>query len=52
MKSGIGKFKWRTGEIYDGEWKDDMMHGVGNIIDKMGEKRRIQFKMNAIEDIE
>ena len=36
MKCGRGKFKWRTGEIYDGEWKDDMMNGIGKIIDKMG----------------
>ena len=22
-KDGIGVMKWTTGEIYDGEWKDD-----------------------------
>lgn len=52
MKNGMGKFSWRAGEVYEGEWKDDMMHGVGKIVDKTGERRRIKFRMNAIEEIE
>lgn len=48
----MGKFMWRTGETYEGEWKDDMMHGNGKIIDKTGERRKIKFRMNAIEEIE
>lgn len=52
MKNGRGKFQWKTGEVYDGEWNQDMMHGIGSIIDKDGEQKRIKFRMNAIEDIQ
>lgn len=48
----MGKLTWRTGEVYEGDWKDDMMHGIGKILDKNGETKKIKFKMNVIEKIE
>jgi hypothetical protein len=26
---GFGKFSWNNGRYYEGEWKDNMMHGKG-----------------------
>tara|TARA_B110000285_G_C14667251_1_gene398721 strand:+ start:57 stop:203 length:147 start_codon:yes stop_codon:yes gene_type:complete len=29
VKHGIGKQFWNDGTLYDGEWWNDYMHGVG-----------------------
>ncbi len=48
----MGRLQWVSGEIYEGEWKDDMMHGNGYIIDKDGFKKKIKFDKNTIMEIE
>lgn len=29
MRNGKGKFVYKEGSVYDGEWKDNMMNGNG-----------------------
>jgi len=29
--SGKGQYKWPNGVYYDGEWKDDLRHGIGQM---------------------
>lgn len=29
MANGIGKYVHNEGAVYEGQWKDDMQHGVG-----------------------
>jgi hypothetical protein len=31
-KDGLGKFVWFDGRIYEGKFKDDMIHGNGKMI--------------------
>lgn len=31
-RNGYGKYYWSDGEYYEGEWKDDLMHGLINYI--------------------
>lgn len=40
--------KLKQGASYDGEWKDDMMHGKGTLIDGDGSKYVGQFFENAM----
>ena len=28
-KSGTGKYEWKNGNVYEGEFSDDLMHGTG-----------------------
>jgi len=30
MLNGIGTYLWPDGRKYEGEWKDNKMHGEGN----------------------
>ena len=43
-REGYGEFKWRGGESYRGEWKEDKMDGYGIYTQKgvemMGEWRK------------
>ena len=32
VKHGIGKIKWKSGAIYDGQWHENKMHGSGKLI--------------------
>ena len=34
--SGIGKFTWPSGNVYEGEWMANRRHGVGKITDSKG----------------
>lgn len=36
MKSGTGKIEWADGDVYEGQWKEDKMHGTGNFTTKGG----------------
>ena len=31
MRNGWGKFYYQEGSLYDGEWKDNKMHGYGKL---------------------
>lgn len=31
MRNGYGTFYYRDGGIYEGEWKDNLMHGYGKL---------------------
>ena len=31
MKNGFGVFKWPEGDIYEGNFKDDISHGYGEM---------------------
>lgn len=35
MANGLGKLVFAEGEIYEGEFKDDMQHGEGKYIAKL-----------------
>jgi hypothetical protein len=37
-RNGKGKYIWADGTIYDGNWKDDIMSGLGTMTDKKGDK--------------
>lgn len=43
--------KWSSGEIYEGFFEDDVMHGDGIIIVD-GEKRKIKFNRNIVKEID
>ena len=32
VRHGKGKQKWLTGEVYEGEWREDKMNGYGKFI--------------------
>lgn len=36
MKSGDGKLTYKNGDVYDGEWKNDMFNGEGIFKDHFG----------------
>ena len=38
--SGYGKFKWPSGNVYEGEWLANKRHGVGKMTDDKGRIRR------------
>ena len=31
MRNGFGKFYYNEGSVYEGNWKDNLMHGKGNL---------------------
>jgi antitoxin component YwqK of YwqJK toxin-antitoxin module len=31
MRNGYGKFYYNQGSVYDGNWKDNLMHGKGSL---------------------
>ena len=37
LKEGYGVFSWGDGRMYEGEWKEGVMHGNGRFTDKHGE---------------
>lgn len=49
MKSGVGMMKWASGEIYEGEWRDDFMEGFGQFTNAMGESKRLKFRRGIVD---
>jgi hypothetical protein len=45
-RHGTGIMKYRTGDMYEGEWVDDCMHGQGIMVYTNGEKYRGQWEGN------
>lgn len=31
MRNGFGKFYYKEGSVYEGNWRDNLMHGKGNL---------------------
>lgn len=40
---------WKTGEQYDGEWKNDQMNGVGEL-KKKGKVYNVRFEGGALKE--
>ncbi len=36
LRNGRGKFFYQDGGFYDGNWKDDKMHGFGRLFSNFG----------------
>jgi hypothetical protein len=34
--NGMGTFIWANGDIYTGEWRNNMMHGLGKMVRERG----------------
>ena len=34
LRSGIGSCKWSDGDVYEGDWKNNLRHGNGKFTDK------------------
>lgn len=45
-RHGKGIMKYRTGDLYEGEWLDDCMHGQGIMVYTNGEKYRGEWNEN------
>ena len=44
--SGKGVYTWPTGRVYDGDFKNDLRHGVGVLKFPDGQKYEGQFQNN------
>ena len=49
MKNGWGKFVWINGEIYEGEFKNDIRHGEGNYKHPSGKVGKFMWKEGQID---
>jgi hypothetical protein len=36
LKSGTGRFDYNNGNVYEGEWLDNLKHGEGTLTKKSG----------------
>ena len=43
VRSGKGRYVWANGDVYEGEWKNDMPDGEGLLTLKDGSRYRGQF---------
>jgi len=43
-REGYGVMKYTEGDVYQGEWRDDMQHGKGEIVYSDGDKYIGQFQ--------
>lgn len=45
-KEGRGKFTYKSGDSYEGEWERNKKHGKGVIIHSNGNKEEVEFYNN------
>ena len=48
-KKGFGKFKWKNGALYEGEFDNDMLNGRGTYTFPDGKKYNGQWKNNKMD---
>ena len=48
MRHGEGTFTWSNGDIYEGEWREDVCDGRGTLISANGDKYEGDFKMVSV----
>ena len=48
-RNGIGLYFWKTGEEYEGEWKNDQMNGRG-ILKKKGKVYNVRFEKGVLKE--
>jgi hypothetical protein len=49
MRHGQGSFTWANGDVYEGEWKEDVCDGKGVLITANGDKYEGEFRMGVKE---
>ena len=49
MRHGQGSFTWANGDVYEGEWKEDVCDGKGVLITANGDKYEGEFSMGVKE---
>ena len=48
IKEGIGKFQYKNGDLYDGEWRDNKFHGRGKLTMSSGTIYEGNFENNKM----
>ncbi len=51
MKQGVGCYLWHNGNFYNGEWKEDVIEGIGTLYYSRGGKLRGKFSAGLLHGL-